>query len=842
MIENEYACDFYKAEDSKYYQIKIKTLDNKLILTIKGNSDLNELYSSNYELDNLNKKFGKITNYKSIADFKECLIGNIDEKVLFLKAPYKNVVDSVWKIFPYDKTKKESFTLISQKAFNKNISLLFYDNISKSEDFVKEVENQLKISKDKKYILPKYLKINYKENLFINDMYFLLGKYDNEERKIKEFIDIIKEKENEYGNGLLLIFFDEKENGDDLILSLMQIINKCFRNQIFVLILTKNNVNNLTNEIKLKINKLIDLKLSYFDMDNIFIYDISSLSFSVISIIKVYTYFNQLGDGFYQKLSEFELPIVGLDKLTKNLFLNHYFNIFLCGATGTGKSTFINKIMGAKKAFTLQSKSEGTYRNNFYIHNKYPIKIIDVCGFAEGRETKENMEKLNSIYKSDSKNIIIDEAINDIFTFSGDRRNNIHLLLYFNIYGHKLDILPGELPIMKEALKLNIPIIFVVNKCDPEIFSYSEEEMEDIIEETRISHKGTEFEKFKIYFINCLKSKGFDKLLDGIYEQYKSHLIGDEILIKLKENSFKEEDFNNLFKNSLFFGNIELKNLFLNESLTTSCLDIKNLIVKLGGYYSGELEFFKSIDYFINYKIYNLIWRNKQKNFFPLLTDLVKKIYLNFGKEVSYDQCNKFIKNSISEYFSIYPKIMVGGGGDDCPSTAPAPHYFSIERFSKDYKNLLKLYWYSKDSFNLEENIAEINLKNSKSNIDEIMTIDKQTDSMAKRIMNLVKSDFGLEDLETRKTSQEIIIQYLFYISYVCNELIANLSGDINKKDFKYTSMYNFFYIVSSSYNKAIRGFLDIKNEMAKIEKDLKDYVKNKKINSDAPPVVKDGE
>ena len=52
------------------------------------------------------------------------------------------------------------------------------------------------------------------------------------------------------------------------------------------------------------------------------------------------------------------------------------------------------------------------------------------------------------IYNKESTNILIDEPMNDIFSFYGDKRNNIHLLIYFNIYDDRYDIFPGELPIM----------------------------------------------------------------------------------------------------------------------------------------------------------------------------------------------------------------------------------------------------------------------------------------------------------------------------------------------------------------------------------------------------------
>ena len=198
-------------------------------------------------------------------------------------------------------------------------------------------------------------------------------------------------------------------------------------------------------------------------MNNIFIYkkDEESFKKAIIPILKVYRYFNQLGDSFFKQLPEL-INIDNYDKDIRHLFHTHYFNILLCGRTGTGKSTFINTMMGEKKSFTSKIKSAGTFRNNFYIHKKYPIKIIDVCGFAEGSEGKEIKKKLNAIFEHDTNEIIIDEPMNDIFTFYGDKRNNIHLLLYFNVYGDKYDILPGELPVILEARDHKIPIILLL--------------------------------------------------------------------------------------------------------------------------------------------------------------------------------------------------------------------------------------------------------------------------------------------------------------------------------------------------------------------------------------------
>ena len=589
----------YKGEDQKDYIISINYNNRELNLFFTGTSETNQLFTSNYYLDDLNQKFGKLIQFKKIDDFKNILIDNINKKSLVIKPPYKNVINSIWKTFPKDTNKNEKFTLISSKSINQNVSLMFFSNYSKSEEIVKNIANifQIKIkeNKDEKT----YTKLYFEDNWILDNMYFLKGKFDDEEEKINQYLKVFENNKSNLEYRTLFVFFDE----DDMIDSLMKVINKCYKDQIFILIYTKNNIKNLRYDIELKINKLSETKRSYIDINNIYIYeDIrNEHSKSAISILKVYSYFNQLGDGFFKQLPELGLKIEGLEEELKHLFYTHYFNILLCGRTGTGKSTFINKIMGEKKSFTLKSKSAGTYRNNFYIHKFYPIKIIDVCGFAEGSEGKENYERLNLIYNKNSDNILIDEPMNDVFSYYGDKRNNIHLLLYFTVYNDKYDVLPGELPVMYEAIDKKIPIIFIVNKCKDEIFE-DEDEMEDLKNDILEARKGTDFEKYPTFCINCIKGKGFDNLLEGIYEQYKKNIISDGDLKDIKSCSLTQENFNKIYKDSFFFGNIEPQDVFLNDCLINSVIDIKDLIVKLAGYYSGELGFFKSINFFLEIK------------------------------------------------------------------------------------------------------------------------------------------------------------------------------------------------------------------------------------------------
>ena len=855
----------YTGEESKDYKIIIEISKNDdLFLSIVGSQN-NDIYSSNYYLNNLNEKFLNVINFKTIKDFRVCLLENIKRKTLILKPPYKNVINSIWKVFPADKSKEQTFTLISSKSSNKKISIYSFSDFSKVKNIAEELKKQLSVEIVKNNVQSKNNKtdlITFEENWLLDYIYCLKGNYSDQKEKENDFITVLDSNKQDSGYRKLLIFFDE----DNILNFIIKIVKKFYQEQIFILIFTNRDINNFRLEINLKLTKLKDTHLSYFNTNNIFINELSNKGFkkSIFPLMKVYCYFNQLGDGFYKQLLTKNNKIEGLEEEEKHLFLTHYFNILLYGRTGVGKSTFINQIMGEKKSFTLKSKSIGTERNNFYIHKDYPIRIIDVCGFAEGNEAKENLQKLNLIYKKESTNILIDEPMNDIFSFYGDKRNNIHLLIYFNVYDDRYDIFPGELPIMYDIQEKKIPIIFVVNKCPDEIFDEDDDEERNLLKnEVENARKNTDFENYKTYFINCINGKGFDELLKGIFEHFEKHIIKDEDLANIKNLSMKIENFNKLFEHSFFFGDISPKDVFLNESLVESVLDIKKLIVKLAGYYSGELGYLNSLNFYFFDRLYNQIWRNATKNFFPLLTDLVKKIYSNFGFEKTYEECNNFIKHKISQYFNLHigenegqagqtnantntgtttgePNIdstdkgspennTISPGNDD-----PAPYNFSIEQFTKDYIRLIKLYWYSKDTFRTNDSIQEEQLKKDSTIEEKLFKMEDENKIDAKRLLVLVKRDFGLDNSKRDATSKEKIFQKLFYISYTCNELISTLCESVNYKEIKYTSIYNFYHTVSLSYNKAIKGFLGIKDEILKKEKDLKYY--SGEDNNDAPP------
>jgi len=605
--------------------------------------------------------------------------------------------------------------------------------------------------------------------------------------------------------------------------------------QIFIIIFSSDS--NLKKKIYKK--KFNEKRKCYFDLNNIFIFKNENDEYKkiMIPLLKIFSYFNQLGDGFFKKLSDLGIKNENLENEFKYLYNTHCFNILLCGRSGAGNSTFINTIMGEKKSFTLQYEYAGTYRNNYYIHKDYPIKIIDVCGFAQGSEVNESLERLKLIYNENSDNIIIDEYTNDSFSFYGDKRNDIHLLLYFNVYDDKYDVVPGELPIIMEAIELKIPIIFIVNKCVKDLFE-DEDLKNDTIKEVKKAREKTDYADYETYFINCILKKGFDELLSGIYNKFKDYIISNEDLSKIKDNTTKEEIFNQIIQKSKFFGKINTKDVFLNESLIISVKDIKRNVVKLVGYYLKELNFLNSFTFYLYKKLYNNILKNPEKNFFPLLTDLVKKIYLNFGfKKKTTKECNNFILLKLSKYFKLKLDFLENQKKEENKTEQEEEdededdeegiiaetsmgenngEEFDFNQFKDDYINLGKLYWFSKKNFKIEQDNSENVLKKNDSQIvDKIFNLEEENnDVKQERLFQIVKKDFGLDHSKNDASNKERVIVKLFYISYVSNILISSLCGKINHKGFKFRSIQNFYYTVSKSYNNAINGFLKIKEQI----------------------------
>ena len=315
------------------------------------------------------------------------------------------------------------------------------------------------------------------------------------------------------------------------------------------------------------------------------------------------------------------------------------------------------------------------------------------------------------------------------------------------------------------------------------------------------------------------KKKGIDILLNGIYEKFKYYRIEDYLLNKFNNNSLKLSDLR-LIKDSFFLDNINPYDI-LEESLKKSVLDIKKLMIRFAEYYCGEFKLYDYVSFHFN-------------NIFSLLAELIKKIYSYFEEEQSLEDIKAFIKLKICQYFNIHFQIL-----NEEKEIKYNLYEFNVEKFKSDFIKLGKLYWNIESNFLITDLIVfDINTNLEK----KIFTINYEIDP--KRIILSVCEDLKLSEIQSKATNHEKLMLSIFYISYTCDELISSLynKNNLNGSSYKYKSINDFYYKVSLSYNSAINGFLDIKNEMNNKIKELKEFEKKNYKNYNVEEKENDGE
>ena len=230
----------YKSEDNNDFIIYFKKYGEKSVsIYISNDSSTNNVFFSNIHLDDLNFNFQKLIQFKTIEEFMKVLIENINKKYLILNVYYKNSITSIWRLYPNSKDKTHTFSFTFSSCFSKSITLLFYSNFKTSLKIIKEIENSIQVENSDQTKELFYLKLSYKEHWLIDNMYFLSGKYDNEEKKTKDFLKLydkaIENRDKNEEKRILLVFFDYPK----LLESLKNIISKLYMQQPFILIFTE---------------------------------------------------------------------------------------------------------------------------------------------------------------------------------------------------------------------------------------------------------------------------------------------------------------------------------------------------------------------------------------------------------------------------------------------------------------------------------------------------------------------------------------------------------------------------------------------------------------------------
>jgi len=116
----------YISEDKQNYVICIEETKEIIIISISNEKENDSPFTSKYELYYLIEKFGKNINFKSIQEFRACLKENVQKQLLIIKRPYKNVINTIWKLYPNNAKEKKTFTLIIPKLGKKSFIIFLF--------------------------------------------------------------------------------------------------------------------------------------------------------------------------------------------------------------------------------------------------------------------------------------------------------------------------------------------------------------------------------------------------------------------------------------------------------------------------------------------------------------------------------------------------------------------------------------------------------------------------------------------------------------------------------------------------------------------------------------------
>lgn len=331
----------------------------------------------------------------------------------------------------------------------------------------------------------------------------------------------------------------------------------------FLIITTKR------EETKEELVNMVKMDFDNFDQRNVFVIKLIDTDIRAIymRLFKISSYYNQLGDTFNFPLSvdfcnmidekgnnEDETPIANIvinspnakeaitlcenkykvgqkETITKKaitLFESNYthrINFLVIGRPGSGKSAFINKILGEKRALEKAGKSV-TSKILKYNHSKYPISIYDTPGF----ETQADMEEKFDLIKKMNKKL--NEKQSDI----------IHMIIYLINSQDERTLLKTEITFFKKIIDWS------KEELDKDVEITNKRELSLIFVHTHGTTK-KKSEKKKVILNETLK--------DIYYQDYKNKIFPVEL--------FEEEDLSSFGMDILFD---YLKNYFEKDRIT----------------------------------------------------------------------------------------------------------------------------------------------------------------------------------------------------------------------------------------------------------------------------------
>lgn len=349
------------------------------------------------------------------------------------------------------------------------------------------------------------------------------------------FMEIIKEIENSKKISLdIKIICDKSFQVKDYYNSFYELINEAFYFNTFIL-------NYKSKEEILQFFKGFNAnyKITYIKSNSYPFFLINEKIISKFELMKEINEINKEKPKKYHINSKDILCYSDKETFTKKIIhiINYYtenslldnnleeektLNIMLCGITGVGKTTLMNKLLFENRGLTKENNY--TTKLNKYYHKLYPICFYDIPGFVQNEdnnteETKNYIEQFNKQY----------EKI----------KEKIHIILYlFNSSSSRL-LQDKEIELIENFNKYNIPIYFIGNKSKEIEVKTFKRSIIQTLKKTHIN-KTSKYLESHIFCLNE-SNKSIYALLQKIDEELNVSKESHDRLIKLCDNNYINE-------------------------------------------------------------------------------------------------------------------------------------------------------------------------------------------------------------------------------------------------------------------------------------------------------------